>query len=143
MQDYGKWLVACALVAGFGILTTMAAAQAERWQPLRQDVEINSGLTVIAVGDYVVDNCPDIRERRLTAFNYAMGLANRARDLGFSRSEIEAFVDDETEKARVRAQAQAWIAQQGASVEDPASLCQLARDEISAGSTIGRLLQER
>ena len=66
----------------------------------------------------------------------------RAVRLGYSRGEIEEFIDDPIERARVEARADAYLAQNGASRGDPASLCRVGRDEITAGSTIGRMLRQ-
>lgn len=142
MQHYAKIIGACALVIAVGLLTSVGAARADRWQGLREDAEIEAGVLVIAIGDMIVDNCPVLEARRMPTIGYMMDLANRALDLGYSRAEIVAYVEDDAEKERVRALARRWLAQQGASVEDSESLCRVGRDEISAGSSIGRLLRE-
>ncbi|MEJ6392259.1 DUF5333 domain-containing protein [Gymnodinialimonas sp. 2305UL16-5] len=135
------------IVAASGVLlvttlfTTLGHAQDARWAPLRADVHIESGLLVIMAGTFIVEGCPEIDVRRVRSTPYMLGLARRAIGLGFSRAEVEEFIDDPTERARVEARADAWLAQRGASRADPASLCQVGRDEITAGSPIGRLLR--
>ncbi|QBY00155.1 hypothetical protein E2K80_04895 [Rhodophyticola sp. CCM32] len=142
MRHYGKVLIVCLLVSGFGLLTSMAMAQNERWQGLRDDPQIASGVLVAAIGRIVEDNCTDIERRNGRARLAVIPIYNRAVSLGYSRSEIFAYIDDETEKERVRAQARQWLAERGASESAPETICQVGRDEISAGSPIGRLLRE-
>jgi len=141
MGHYARILGLCLCAGGFGLLTP-AAAQTDRWQQLREDAGIENGVLNIAIGDYIVDNCPKLEARWLPTVRYMMALANRARNMGYSRGEIAAYVEDDAEQARVRGLARRWIAQQGAMAENPASLCQLGRNEISAGSAIGKLLRE-
>lgn len=142
MRHYSRVLAGCILVAGFGVLTTVAMAQADRWQVLRDDPEIANGVLVAAIGRMIEDNCADIERRRGPARLAAIPLFNRAISLGYSRSEIAAYIDDDAEKERVRALARRWLEQRGASEAAPETICQVGRDEISAGSTIGRLLRE-
>ena len=142
MRHYAKVLGLCVLVSGFGLLTSMAMAQEDRWQGLRDDPQIASGVLVAAIGRLIEDNCPTIERRRGPARLAALPLFNRALSLGYSQSEIAAYIDDDIEKERVRGLARRWLAQQGASEDAPETICQVGRDEISAGSTIGRLLRE-
>ncbi|MBF9045236.1 hypothetical protein HKCCE4037_17975 [Rhodobacterales bacterium HKCCE4037] len=125
-----------------GLFTTMGHAQDARWQPLRESAEIENGLLVVMVGSFIVEGCDDISVRRLRSTPYMIGLARQAMGLGFSQAEVEEFIDDPVERARVEARADAYLAQNGAARGDAASLCRVGRDEISAGSTIGRMLRQ-
>lgn len=124
-------------------LTTPALAAADRYDALRADPEIASGVLVAVIGDMIGDACPAIGERRTRSLLMLNALVGRARSLGYSVGEIRAYVDDDAEKNRVKAQARQWFVQQGASVSDPASVCRVARAEIAAGSTVGRLMFEK
>ncbi|CTQ49636.1 hypothetical protein JDO7802_01650 [Jannaschia donghaensis] len=120
------------------LLATPAAA--DRYDALRADPEIANGVLVAAIGDAIGDACPDLGERRTRSLLVLNALVNRARTLGYSVGEIRAYVDDDGEKARVKSQARQWLAQKGASTNDPGSICRVARAEIAAGTTIGRLM---
>lgn len=135
-------VAAAGLVLATTLFTTIGHAQDARWQPLRESVEIENGLLVIMVGTFIVEGCDEIEVRRVRSTPYMMGLARQAMGLGFSRAEVEEFIDDPVEQARVEARADAWLAQNGAGRGDAASLCRVGRDEISAGSTIGRMLRQ-
>lgn len=116
-------------------------AVADRYDALRDDPQIASGVLVAAIGDLIGDNCPDLAERRTRSLLMLNALVGRARSLGYSLGEIRAYVDDDAEKDRVKAQARQWMAQKGAT--DAAGICRVARAEIAGGTTIGRLMYER
>ncbi len=141
MTAFTKTLAAAALVTATGLFITMGAARADTWDILREDSRISSGLTVIAVGRHIQGVCPDIDARLVRALAFAEGLVSHARDLGVSRSEVNAYIDDRAEQDRYRDIARRYFQQNGADWDDAASVCQLGRDEIAAGSTIGRLLR--
>lgn len=124
-------------------LATPAVALADRYDALRADPTIASGVLIAAIGDVIGDNCPAIGERRTRSLLMLNSLVGRARSLGYSVGEIRAYVDDDAEKDRVKARARRWFAQKGASTSDPVSVCRLARREIAAGSPVGRLMYEK
>ena len=61
--------------------------------------------------------------------------------LGYSRGEIRDYVFDEAEQDRVRAIADDRLAARGASPTMMEGYCTVGREEIAAGSAIGRLLR--
>ncbi|MBF9036722.1 hypothetical protein HKCCE2091_21005 [Rhodobacterales bacterium HKCCE2091] len=127
----------------FAFWTTIGAAQNDRFAPLRTDPEIENGVLIVAIGDIIRDHCPNIEDRRGRSILFLQGLVHQAQSLGFSMSEIQEYVDNPTEKARVEARAAQWFGQQGASLADSDSVCAVARDEIAADTAIGRLIRER
>jgi hypothetical protein len=63
--------------------------------------------------------------------------------LGYSRAEVTEYVEDDTEQERMIAIARQYFAQRGVtSLEDVDGACRVGRDEIAAGTQIGRLLRE-
>ena len=121
------------------MLATPAAA--DRYDALRADPQIASGVLVAALGDLIGDSCPALGERRTRSLMMLNTLVGRARALGYDLGEIRAYVEDDAEKARVKAQARQWMAQKGA--RDADGICAVARAEIEAGSAIGRLMYVR
>lgn len=115
---------------------------ADGYDALRADPEIENGVLIVAIGDIIQDACPNFEDRRFRSVPFLMGLRNRANELGYSDDEIRGYIDDDAEKARVTGRALLWFEQQGASPEEPESICQVARAEIAAESAIGRLIQE-
>jgi len=142
MKLYAQVLAVSLAITATGVLFSAGASRADAWQPLRDDPQIHQGLIVIAVGRHIHNVCPDINARALRALAYAEGLVNRAQSLGYTRSEVNDFIDDRTEQERYLAIARQYFAQQGGDMDDAQSVCAVGRDEITAGSTIGRLLRQ-
>lgn len=134
-------VAAAGVVLVTGLFTTMGHAQNASWQVLRDDPEIHQGLTTIAVGRHIQNVCDDISPRLMRALGFAEGLGDRGMDLGVSRSDIRAFIDDRGEQQRYREVMHAWFAARGVNHGDAAGVCRLGRDEITAGTQIGRLLR--
>lgn len=134
-------VAAAGVVLVTGLFTTMGHTQNANWQVLRDDPEIHAGLTVIAVGRHIQNLCDDISPRLLRALGFAEGLGDRGMDLGVSRRDIRAFIDDRGEQQRYRDVMEAWFAARSVDHGDPVGVCRLGRDEITSGSQIGRLLR--
>lgn len=134
-------VAAAGVVLATGLFTTVGHAQSANWQLLRDDVQIHAGLTVISVGRHIQDVCDDISPRMVRAWSFAERLVDRAEDLGLTRREIDAYIGDRAEQRRYDGVMQAWFEARGVSHDDAASVCNVGRDEITAGSQIGRLLR--
>ena len=128
--------LAAVLIAG-----TVGASDAR--PPLREVQEIDGGLLAVAIADEIRNRCDDIEARMLRALMTLNRLENRARDLGYTKGEIDAYVNSKDEKARMRVLGERYVRQQGADPDDTASLCELGRQEIARGSAIGVLLREK
>lgn len=120
-----------------------AASQAAVNDALRGNPEIYNGLFAIAVADQVRKNCDSISPRMIRAFTFARSLQARAREMGFSDAEIDAFLDSDAEKARMRASVTRYFAQNGVVESDPETYCALGRTEIARASQAGVLLRAR
>ena len=122
-----------------------ATTQAEVNEALRGNPDIYNGLFTAALIYHIAQTCPDIRgPNRLTRASYLLSLYNRARGMGFSRSQIESFVEDDVEKARMQALVDRHL--QRAGVSDPyseAEVCEFARTQMAENTAIGRQLTER
>lgn len=134
-------VAAAGVVLALGLFTTMSHAQSENWQVLRDDPEIHEGLTVIAVGRQMQNICDDISPRMMRALGFAENLGDRALELGLTRREVYAFIENRAEQQRYDRVMQAWFAERGVAHNDAEGVCRLGRDEITTGSQIGRLLR--
>ncbi|AHM02638.1 hypothetical protein roselon_00181 [Roseibacterium elongatum DSM 19469] len=141
MKTEMKVMLACAVLVVTGLFTTIGHAQGDRWQVLRDDPTLRDGLTVFAIGRRIDRRCDEIDARRLQAFGFLRGLVHHAESLGFTRDEIEAYVEDEDEQERYKQIARAYFAERGVDWRDNDGICRVGRDEISSGSPIGRLLR--
>lgn len=126
-------LIAAILVAG--------TASADARVALKDDRTIENGLVTVAIGKVLYKTCPDITPRRIKAFSFAMSLQSRAKSLGYSDAEIDAYLDSERDKDRVKAKATSYLKSKGAKMESRASICAVGRNEIATGSPVGKFLR--
>ncbi|MFA5581396.1 MAG: DUF5333 domain-containing protein [Paracoccaceae bacterium] len=119
------------------------AAPGQDLPPLAQNEYINTQLLAGFIGDLIDKNCSSISARKLVAFQKLYALRDHALSQGYSRAQIESFVDDRAEKARLRAIASDYLARAGArdGVED--SYCAIGRAEIANRTLTGVLLRAR
>ena len=110
--------------------------------PLGQVEPITEGLITAAIVYEIGRVCEPVHSRRVQGIGYLLSLQAKARSLGYSREEIDAFVEDEAEKARLEAIARARLRAMGAIEGQPDTFCAVGRAEMARGSQIGALLYE-
>ncbi|MCP9481569.1 DUF5333 domain-containing protein [Shimia sp. CNT1-13L.2] len=130
-------MFACAAVAAL-----VAGAVSAR-PHLSEVDEINDGLFVIAVAKEIRDYCPEISARTLKAYDFLWKLRKQAREMGYSDTEIKAYIGDDKEKAKMRVRGEAYLKEHGVTYEDPQTFCALGRVEIEKSSRIGALLRAK
>lgn len=135
-------LTAVVLIAGSAVASA-ATTQRQVNDALRGNPEIYNGLFTAALIKHVVDTCPAISPPgRLARVGYFLSLYNRARSMGYSRSQIEAFVEDDAEQARMRGLVDTHLRQAGVDPASETEVCAFARAEIAERSALGRQLRE-
>lgn len=110
---------------------------------LKDEAQINNGLLAVGIADEIRNRCGSISARTFTALGYLNSLKRMARNKGYSNDEINRYVKNDAEKAKMRKRGEKYLAQNGASTSDPASMCRLGREEIKKRSQIGVLLRAR
>ena len=140
-RSFSLGKIACAAALAGAMLPASAAPGGGAPEGLREVPGITAGLVTVALGNAIRKGCPAIEARRIAGLLFMMDLKERASSAGYTDAEIRAFVDDPAEKARIMALADKWLADRGARRDDPDSLCRVGGGEISAGSTLGRLLR--
>ncbi|MCY4290685.1 MAG: DUF5333 domain-containing protein [Roseovarius sp.] len=108
---------------------------------LAEETYINNGLFVISVANKIRKSCEDIAARRVKALNFIFHLKDVAMEMGYTRAEIEAYIENEEEKQKMRERRNAYFTSKGANVEDRESLCKVGREEIARKSPAGKLLR--
>ncbi len=111
--------------------------------PLRDVPAVDDALLDLGIADRIRKTCPTISARMLKAVSYVWDLKAQARALGYSEAEIDAYVDSEAEKDRMRARGRAFFKAKGVDTSDPQSYCALGRAEIQKSSRIGSLLRAK
>ncbi len=127
------------LLLTFAALSLAAPAAAR----LGEERGITEGLINVGIAYEISEVCPTIDARRLRGLRYLLALRSAASDLGYSRAEIEAFIDDDAEKDRLEAIARDRLARLGAPQGDVAAHCAVGRAEVARDSQVGRLLAPR
>lgn len=120
---------------------TLIAAPALALEPINQEKHINETLLMGFVARAIDDNCDSISARKLRGLGELMSLKDYALDKGYSREVVTAFVEDDAEKARRKAEAAAWLKKKGAVPGQAAAYCTIGAEEIAKGSLIGQLLR--
>jgi hypothetical protein len=128
--------------AALALCVPLSAAAAQL-PPLSQDAKVTGPLVAAAAGNRIRKACPDIAARKVRVFLEAQRLVAYARGQGYSQEEIDAFIDSDVERERIKQAAASWLVREGARENDTASLCVLGRREIDRGSYIGSLLHAR
>lgn len=121
-------------------LAMLATTPALALEPLAQEKYINDRLVAARVADRVRRECPSLDGRMVYAFTQARALQRYALNKGYSKDQIEAFLDSKPDRQRIYAQAEAYLAQGGARAGDAESFCRVGRAEMAAGSVAGSLL---
>lgn len=119
---------------------TLTATLAQAKVPLRDEAHINGQLLAAQIGDILRKTCPDASARYFVVYAKISALKAYATEKGYTRPEVEAFLDDRTEKQRIRAAAESYLAEAGAVKGDVQSYCRVARDEVRRGTLTGELL---
>lgn len=127
--------LAAALMTLGGLASPVAALE-----PLSQERYINDRLIAARVADRIRRECPTLDARVLYAYTQARALERYALDKGYSRQQVDAFLDDKTERQRIYAVAEDYMARNGVQKGDAESYCRLGRQEIANGTVAGSLL---
>ncbi|KAA9009735.1 DUF5333 domain-containing protein [Histidinibacterium aquaticum] len=120
---------------------TLLAASAAQAAPLAEERVIREGLIAAGIAYEIGEVCDSLDARLLRGLAYLEQLRGTALELGYTRAEIEAFLDDDAEADRLEAEARARLAAKGAVKGIAESHCAVGRAEIAAGTTIGQLLR--
>lgn len=124
------------------ICGTLAVAGNLSAQTALKDVaQVREGIIAVGMAVEISDKCGSISPRTLRGISYLRSLQDIARGLGFSQAQIDAYVDDKTEKRRLEGIARARLADMGVIEGQESTYCAVGRTEISQGTAVGRLLR--
>lgn len=110
-------------------------------EPLPKEAHINDSLRAGRIGDVIRKTCPTISARMFVVVGRIQDLKAYALKKGYARSEVEAFLKDPAQKARLRAEADAYLAAAGAVPGKPETFCAVGEAEIAKNSLVGQLLR--
>ena len=123
------------------VLMAAALTGAARAEGLKDEPEIRDGLLVVGMAYEISEKCGSIDARTLTGIRTLLNLKSRARELGYSSEEIEAYIDNKPEKKRLEGIARAQLVELGVTPGVEETYCAVGRAQIEKGTGIGRLLR--
>ena len=141
MTTTRKTLAALRTAVAAAVMTVGALAPpAFALEPLSSERYINDRLIAARIADQIRRNCPSIEGRIIFAFQQARALERYALDKGYSKQQIDSFLDSKPDRQRIYAVAEDYMASKGVQKGDAGSYCTLGRAEIAANSVTGSLL---
>lgn len=123
--------------AVFGIMLTVTIATANPASVER----VTEGLIATGMAYELSEKCSNVNSRVFRGLIFLLGLKSFLQDIGYSRSEIDAFVVDRSEKDRLEAIAHKRLASLGVLTNDAATYCAVALKQIEEDTPVGRLLR--
>ena len=129
------------LLFAAALATATLPATAQGKVALAEEAHINEQLIAGAAGDILRNTCPTISARMLVVWSKLKALEKYARAQGFTEDEVNVFLKDRAQKARVKAAARNYLAAAGAVEGDVESHCVAGRAEIAKGTLVGSLLR--
>lgn len=129
------------IAAAVGVVLAAVAGMAQAKPALKDVSHVSEGLIAAGMAIELGDQCGDVSVRMIRGVSFLNGLKDHARSLGYSEAEIDAYVNDKVEKARLENVARGRLAALGAVPGDAASYCTVANAQIAQGSQVGQLLR--
>lgn len=130
-----------ALLAAMALATVFPAGHLVAQTALKDVAEIRDGIIYVGMAYEISDKCDSISARLFRGLTYLHSLRSRARALGYSEAEIDAYINDEAEKDRLEAIARAQLVRLGVVPEQEESYCTVGRAQIAANTRVGWLLR--
>ena len=118
-----------------------SSANAGAQPPLGEVVELRNGIIAIGIAYELSEKCQTLDARIFRGLNYLSQLRSRARQLGYSEEEIDAYVNDKDEQARLERMARDEIARFGVVEDQPETYCRVGRAQIAQNTLVGWLLR--
>jgi hypothetical protein len=134
-----KHTLIAAIVASLVLVPGLATAKPS----LRDVPEIEDPLFAVALAKEVADHCDSLSARFFKGLGELRRLRARANQLGYTDTEIRAYISSDAEKSRMRAKGERFLAQNGVSYEKTETFCTFGRAEIKKNSAIGVLLRAK
>lgn len=131
------------LIVAVALCTSLLPVAAVAKPSLRDVPQVENIIFAAAVAHEVSKNCRSIKERRMKALGMAWDLRSYANKLGYSDAEIRAYVESDSEKARMRAKGERYLKANGVDYGTPETFCVFGHAEIDKSSAIGALLRAK
>ncbi len=130
-----------ALTTAMVLAIVFPAASLPAQTALKDVAEIRDGIIYVGMAYEISEKCDSISARLFRGLAYLQSLRRRASVLGYSEAEIDAYINDKAEKARLEGIARAQLASLGVVPEQAESYCTVGRAQIAANTRVGWLLR--
>jgi hypothetical protein len=127
------------IAALLGVVLTAGNLSAQ--SALKDVARVQEGIIAIGMAYEITQKCGSISPRYFRANSFLNELKSYAGREGFSDDQIRAYVDDQTEKARLEVIARQRLADMGAIASQSETYCSVGRSEIASDTPIGRLMR--
>ena len=124
-----------------GLMLGLTATAATAKVPLRDVPEIDNPMFAVAMAIEISDKCDTIKPRTLKGVTFLWNLADKAKSMGYSKAEIDAYSKSDEEKARMRVKGEAYMRDMGLDPAKAEALCKLGEMEMAQGTQIGSFLR--
>ncbi len=129
------------MVSAIAIACVMGAGSVSAQTALKEVAHVRDGIVYTGMAYEISERCGDLRARLFRGLGFLQSLKRHAADLGYSDTEIDAYVNDSDEKDRLEAIARANLAALGVIVGQEATYCTVGRAQIAANTRVGWLLR--
>ncbi len=123
------------------VMAASVPASAQALVPLKDEAHINEQLVAASAGDQLRQNCPSLSARVLVVLGKLAELENYARAQGYTKQDVDVFLRDKVQKARIKDTAKAYLEKAGVVRGNVESYCEVGRQEIAKGTLVGSLLR--
>ena len=130
-----------ALITAIALSAVMFAGSLSAQTALKDVAKVRDGIIFVGMAYELSEKGDTINARLFRGFSYLQSLQNHARDLGYSDTEIDAYINDNTEKDRLETIARTQLSLLGVTEGDPDSYCTVGRAQIDANTRVGWLLR--
>lgn len=128
------------LILTLGLTFSALPARANE-APLKDVPYVSEGIIATGIAYEIGRVCPSLTARVLAGIFFLSELQSHAYGLGYSKAEVDAYINDKDEKLRLEAIARTRLVAMGAVVDQPETYCTVGHQEIAAESQIGKLLR--
>lgn len=132
-----------AIVIGAAVFSCPFSAFAQGDQvPLNEREEIITPLRAGAVAREIERSCETITRRSYRVWSEGLSLIFQAKRMGFTRAQIDAFINSAEERSALELYARSAIESYGYDLKNEDQMCELGAQQIAIGSYAGSFLQK-
>lgn len=102
---------------------------------------VTEGLIAAGMAIELAEKCDGVQVRYIRGLNFLQGLKSHLEGLGYSDSEIDAYIDNRSEKQRLETIARQRLNALGVRTGDASTYCTVARGQIDQNTQVGRLMR--